>query len=425
MTILIAGCERGSYISREQVKPLVDLSQPDTKVDLPRILAKLDIELGKQGVAARPGISELDLARLTQSLPCALPVLLEDLYRWHDGIPSLIPYHDFLPLADMIDEYREIRRSESDVGLPEGQGFKRSYLPILRFDGKEQIVIDCADGQRAPLIDYFNESPTYDARYRGIGHFLSVTLSAYETGAYRFRRGQIAVNPRGLARAYRTNAVESELAWTDANYTLLQTPLRSGAGEAFSNALDWTAYRPDERYIPILQARLHDADPLVVSRAAFSLGQFQAQEAQDDLAGLLAHSSADVRNFAAGALSKLDSVSAGTRDLLIELLADGNDMVRISAIEALASAGSSDSVGQLLELLPRVRPGIQQYVVYALGEIRDPAALTALRDLRVTIAAQNHGQPDRGGTRGSDPPPSRLLAGIDEAIRLITADRKG
>lgn len=420
MATLVAGCGRGGVIPPDQIKPLVDVSQPDTKLDLPQVLAKLDIEMSKQGIAARPGIPEAELARLTLALPCPLPTQLQGVYRWHDGIPSFIPYHDFLSLEDMVDEYRQIRRMESDVGIPEGQGFRRTYLPLLRFDAKEQIVLDCADDGRAPLIDYFNESPTYDVRYRGIGHFLSVTLSAYETGAYRIRRGRFDVNPIELSRAYRLHAVASEIAWTEANYSLLQEPLRNGTAETFEHARSWIEHRPDERYIPILRSRLHDADPQVVSRAAFSLGQMQAQDAQEDLADLLAHPSADVRNFAAASLSELDRIDPGpTLDLLVKLLDDGNDMVRISAIEALATTRSSRAVGPLLVLLPKVRPGIQQYIVAALGMIRDPTALDALRELRERVAAQDRGQPDRGGTRGSDPPPSRQLAGIDEAIHSI------
>jgi hypothetical protein len=424
LSLFVVGCGRASFIPPDQIKPLADVSQPDTRLDLPQVLARLDLQLTRHSVAARPGISESDLGRLRKSLPCPLPPLLERLYRWHDGVASLIPYYDFLPLADMVEEYRQIRKIEIDVGIPEGEGFKRTYLPILRFDGQEQIVVDCADERRAPLIDYFNESPSYDVRYRGIGHFLSVTLSAYEAGAYRMRRGHRDVDPVALSRAYRINAVPSEIAWSDANYALLQEPLRNGAADAFEQARGWIEHRPDGRYITILRTRVHDADPQVASRAAFSLGQMRAQEAQEDLASLLAHPSAEVRNFAAAALSELDRISPGpTIDLLVKLLDDRNDMVRISAIEALATARSPGAVGPLLELLPQVRPGIQQYIVDALGSIRDPAALDALRALRASVAAQDRGQPDRGGTRGSDPPPSRLLVGIDAAIQAITVDR--
>jgi hypothetical protein len=419
--ISCALCACGQRMIDEiSIKPLADISQPDTRVDLEKLLLALEVQLEKQGSARKPPITDAELERLAPAMPCPIPTMLEQIYRWHNGMDRLLPGYELLSLDETLKELRGIRQTERTVGVPASLAWPKTYLPILRFDSQEYIALDCARKDGGALLHNMNESSDWDARYRGLGHLLVVTLTAYESGAYRFRRWYLDENPIKLSKAYRQHAIPSELAGYDENWQRLARPLKDGDRYSFQGALAWVPHRPDERYIPILQERLRDADSEVVMHAASMLGTLRAQAAQADLVSVLTSRSDSVRNLAAHALADLDHLDQGhTVDALLKLLEDDSDLVRISAIEALATARSSRAVGPLLELLPTSRPGIQQSIVSTLGELRDPKALDALRDLRLKVAAMDLDKPDRGGTRGSDPPPSRLLAGIDEAIRAI------
>lgn len=421
VAIFFALCACGQrMIDGSSVKPLADTSQPDSRVDLEQLLPAIEVQLEKQGSARKPPITDAELQRLAQAMPCPIPTMLEQIYRWHNGVDRLLPGYDLLSLDETLNELRGIRQTELAVGVPASLAWPKTYLPILRFDSQEYIALDCARKDGGALLHNMSESSDWDARYRGLGHLLVVTLTAYESGAYRSRRWYLDENPIELSKAYRQHALPSELAGYEENWKLLARPLKDGDRQSFQSALAWVPHRPDERYIPILQGRLRDEDSEVVMHAASMLGTLRAQVAQEDLVGLLTSRSDGVRNFAAHSLACLDHLDQGTTvDALLKLLEDDSDLVRISAIEALATARSSRAVGPLLELLPTSRPGIQQSIVSTLGELRDPRALDALRHLRLNVAAMDQDKPDRGGVRGSDPPPSRLLAGIDEAIRAI------
>lgn len=405
----------------EQLKETIDVSQPDERINLAEVFAGLDKSFSALGVQTNPPLEDTDIARLEKELPCRIPPLLKELYKWHDGIQSFLPYCDFLSLAEMVKRYHFIKQIDREVGASDGEGWPVHFLPILEFDGRTHIALDCALPERNPLYYYFVEDGIPHPRYRGIGHLLAVTLTAYETGAYHKRHDILDVRPIGEMQALRTYSTASELQAMEENWVILEKALTHLRGQEFRSIMSWIAHKvPDERMVPLLRQRLHDADPDTVAGAAFALGQLQAQAALPDLTDLLSHPASKVRNFAGGALSELDSIDSEiTIDRLIALLDDRDDLVRISAIEALGRAKSPRPVPHLIKRLPKSRPGIQEYIVRTLAYLGDKSALPALRELQTAVSRMNLNEPNRGGSRGSDPPPVRLKAGVDWAISQL------
>ncbi|HEY8027257.1 MAG TPA: HEAT repeat domain-containing protein [Burkholderiaceae bacterium] len=401
-------------------KSTVDINLPDTTVKLPELFSKLDNEFSRNGINAGPPLSDREIDRLEQQLPCRLPPMLKEIYRWHDGIPSFIPFYDLLPLAEVVEQYRVIRKIDRDVGFSEGEGWPSYFLPILEFDGKQYIALDCRVSNRAPLFSYFVEDGTPMPSYRGVGHMLSVTLAAYETGAYYRKFENMESNPIEEMRVFRKYALDSELHAMESNWLVMENSLRSAKGQAFSSLTENVKRVADERAIPILREMLHDDDSERVARAAFALGQLQAQAARPDLIALLSNKSANVRNFAASALSELPLPNTESEtDALLTLLNDSDDLVRISAIEALGNTKTLRAIPALVDLMQHSRRGIQIYVVIALGRINDKAALPALTEIRAKVQEMELDSATRAGTRGSDPSQAQFRAQVDAAIKQL------
>lgn len=420
ISVCLSGCDDASVPDLDPMAPAVDVALPDSPIDLSTLLPTLERQLLDHGATLHPPLGDAALERLQKSLPCRLPHLLAQIYRWHDGVDRIVPAYDLLPLAQVVEDYHAIQAMERDIGVPESAGWPKTYLPILRMDAQEYIALDCTAPDQGALLHNFNEDPRWDARYRGLGHFLRVTSSAYELGAYRLRDGDLDEWPLRYAQAFRAHAHPQELTALEAHWSKVSDALAHGSSAGLRLAVTWATMFPHERYVAVLVRRLSDRNPAVVAIAAFALGELRAQDAEPALAIQLSHPSGEVRNFAAGALARLERIDpqSGTVGTLIALLDDPDELVRLSAIEALATARSSTAVAPLVAVLAHSRPGIQLQVVHTLGELRDRSALAALRQLRAQLAAQSP-LPDRGGTRGSDPPPQRLLAAVDDALRKI------
>jgi hypothetical protein len=227
--------------------------------------------------------------------------------------------------------------------------------------------------------------------------------------------------PLLFSDTWRAPASAAEKQGAEEKWRILETILRDGSGEGFEmSAMQLGGTPVDARAVVVLRSRLHDSDENILGAAAFALGELKAQEAASDLAALLDSPAPTVRNMAASALAEMDRIeSESIIDSLIKQLDDRDELARISAIEALATARSPKAVPKLLEVVTRSRPGIQEYAVATLGTIGDRRALEPLRAMQTQLSQQDLSQRDKGGTRGSDPPPQRLKSAVDEAIAKL------
>lgn len=154
--------------------------------------------------------------------------------------------NDSLPLP-RVNPARERALRSCRLSPILAEGWPPNYLPILELDGKEYLALDCAGLDGGAIRHNMNEDPTLDAYYRGLGHFLRVTLTAYESGAYRKRRGYLQDDPIGTALAFRHHAEPSELAALEGNWQRINTVLEKAARMELHLAITWVQLFPDER----------------------------------------------------------------------------------------------------------------------------------------------------------------------------------
>ena len=403
-------------------RPTVDAREPDEKVDLAALLAELDEALHAHGARVRPPAKQEAIAAAERQLGCSFPAMLRELYSWHDGGTGVLPGYDWLSLAELVDEFNGLRQLEREVQAPPGDLLPVAYLPIFRFDAQQHVSIDCS-GETGALYYSFFQNPGPTPEYRGLGHLLTVTADGYRQDAFKNRGSYFDIDEARLYELRRQRAAPGELDRMEANWRGLGPLLETARGEYFKLAVTWIDHVPDRRAVPILLLRLGDMDPVIVAYAASALGRLRAPEAIGPLTAILSHDHGMVRNFAALALSKMERMPKATVLELIKRLDDADDLAAISAIEALGEAKAPEAVQPMIERLPSVRPGLQQSIVSALGEIGDARALPSLRVLLSTVATQDMSIPDRGGTRSSDPTPLRLRSTVEEAIETIEQGR--
>lgn len=429
--LLLPGCEKKIELDVEapdikaipEITAPIDVSSPDADANLPEVFSRLDRQFSKNNIHSLPPIAESEINALEQQLPCKLPPVLRAMYRWHNGIPDFIPMYELLPLDKMVEQYKLIRRIDKEVGWQEGEGWPVHFLPILQFDGKEHIALDCKNtgsaGSKA-LYHYFVEDGTPTARYRGPAHLLQVSLSAYESQAYWRRFDRMEIDPIAEAKAFRQHATASELQIMEDNWTKIEPVLTSAKGINFRIARSLLSRVADERAIPVLLARIPNADPEEIVDICIGLANFKAEAARPALNDLLKHKVPRARQFAANALSELSGPQSDAETTaLLALLDDSDKQVQVSAIEALKLASSYRAIDALIDKLHHSKPGIQAYIVVTLADIGDRRALPALHELQASLPAQMDNK-IRIGTRGSDPSPAEFKRQVDEAIKQLS-----
>jgi hypothetical protein len=120
-------------------------------------LEKLVDTIENKGISIRsylrPGLSRLDVQTALSSLNLTPPEELYTLYEWHDGVDNgfnapiqLFGEHQFLPLNDAVQEYREIITYYSS--LPSSINIAQCF-PFASFQG-DNCTIYC---ENAPVDD--------------------------------------------------------------------------------------------------------------------------------------------------------------------------------------------------------------------------------------------------------------------------------
>jgi HEAT repeat protein len=157
------------------------------------------------------------------------------------------------------------------------------------------------------------------------------------------------------------------------------------AGEDRARACWLLARMGDERALGPLVAALHDPDPSLRAEAARALGALDSPRAVPELVSALqTDADPDTRMAAAHSLGLLGDHRAV--DPLLAKLADRSEdpCVREFAAEALTGPGERRAVRALIAALGDPSVEVRFWAAFALGELGDPAALSALERLAQT-----------------------------------------
>jgi HEAT repeat protein len=141
---------------------------------------------------------------------------------------------------------------------------------------------------------------------------------------------------------------------------------------------------------------LADNSAKVRRSAAIALGEVGSRSATRNLLKAVIDGDAEVRMAVVYALGKIADVRA--RDALLHMLDDLREKPRIraAAAESLGSLGDSESVPALVAHLRDRSPEVRLFCAFALGELREPRALSALR----RVARTDNGRVRTYGTVG-------------------------
>ena len=113
VALLLQACG-GSTVEFPQVQPTLDVNGSDTVIDITATLAALDRHFDTRGKRAE-ALSPERIDVLERELPCPLPAPLRAMYGWRDGIEHFVPGYDWLPLDQVVQESKRLRRYADKV----------------------------------------------------------------------------------------------------------------------------------------------------------------------------------------------------------------------------------------------------------------------------------------------------------------------
>jgi hypothetical protein len=377
-----------------------------------------------------PPISDEKFRWLAGRLPFKIPRMIENLYRWHDGIEQFIPGYDLLPLSDAIAEYERLIALGEE--LQDKEFFDKSFFPILYAD-KSYFIIDCDPNYEESIYYLVFEVGDMQERYENLEQMLRIVVDAYLSRAYYVEDGSLVKNLvllRKIESKYLSpkqhNKREAEwnklcdeihefkhldrsqqqsnqdAPWEELYVGILGHSPRDLQKSILISRLYDTS---DERAISYLTEFLSDQNPEIIGEAAFGLGQLRAREKLSELLKLLNHPAQVVRNLAACAIREIASPED---ELLIQplltLLADEVDIVGLSAAEALGKVRNKKAVSALINLfissLSDEKSRARYHIISALRRIGDFGVVEKLEQQKSKVS------------------PSHIRL-IDEAIKLI------
>lgn len=359
--------------------------------------------LEKENVA--PPIADEEFQRLSDRLPFKLPTTVEMLYRWHNGVEELIPFHNFLSLSDAITQYEELIAFEKEYR--DESSFNRNHLPIIRSQNF-YILVDCTPISKNSIYYLYLEEENAQKKYDSLNQAFQIIVDAYLSRAYYVEDGVFMDNPvlfRKIETKYfsQEQRNEREANWNRLCIELHELRLSHASQKKSSEDPEWEELAGalglaapadfhkemlirrlsgtyDERAIDYLVDFLNEANPEIVAKAAFGLGELRARERLPELLNLTNHQAEVVRNLATHAIAAI--VSPEDKLLLrplLKLLSDEAVLVRIAAVEALGQLRNSVAVRPLINMLQDRSSGIRYHVIQSLGKIGDTRAVEALQ----------------------------------------------
>jgi hypothetical protein len=377
-----------------------------------------------------PPISDEKFRRLAGRLPFKIPSIIENLYRWHDGIEQFIPGYDLLPLSDAIAEYERLIALGEE--FQDEDFFDKSFFPILYAD-KSYFIVDCDPNYVESIYYLVFEIGDMQERYENLEQMLRIVVDAYLSRAYYMEEGSLVKNLvllRKIESKYLSpqQQNEREAEWNKLCDEVHKLKHRDHSQEQSNQDAPWEKlyvgilshssrdlqksilisrlyHTYDERAISYLTEFLSDNNPDIIGNAAFGLGKLRAREKLPELLKLLNHPAQIVRNLAACAIR---DIASPEDELLIQplltLLADEADIVQLSAAEALGRLRNPKAVSKLINLfissLADEKSRVRYHAISALRRIGDFGVVEILKQQKSKVS----------------PSQARL---IDEAIRLI------
>ena len=130
----------------------------------------------------RAGATDAQLDAVEAELGCRLPEEARALWRWRDGRdgvgdgPPLVWYHDPLPVAQALQDYRALR------AVP-AYGWDASWFPVLYFE-QEWYFVECtaARAEASPVGHFFFEDDPRIA-YANLTAYFATAADALAAGA--------------------------------------------------------------------------------------------------------------------------------------------------------------------------------------------------------------------------------------------------
>lgn len=354
---------------------------------------------------------------MTERVPCAIPEVLKEIYRWHDGVDMFINYDDLLSFERLQENYEEIVKLDMQHGFVDKP---IDFVPFIVSNGGDGLAYKC--GSEGVFAFYRNGYDEFAPKqYYSIAHFLAVTAEAYKQGAYYFDYDRLAVDEKKLAAIQRSfySHADSVNYRNYLNFLGRQSDhFRLGSDTASKMiVLETLGDTYDETMLTPIIGYLQDNSTDVVSKALFEIGRVGGRDAIATLFAFSRDQNVQFRNIALVSLAELvDGNDTHLLRFMHPLLKDDDQLVRLSATSVIGRIASGASLPYLMETFENERLANKMEIAEAFGRIGSSRPLSLLEDFLAQINAMDSSKGHVGGFRGDDPHPTILKKVVETAI---------
>lgn len=350
----------------------------------------------------------------SSNLPCKVPLALQKIYRWHNGIELLLPNRDFFRFNDFKKSYFVAKKRKKDLNSSMVFVFASKYeYRGLAYSCKKQGLFEYST--------YANSKSRKD--FYNFNHFLKVTAEAYKEGAFYDDVDEVNVNFKKFLKIYKSYFSKKD----KQRYKLLIKYLKNKSSAYLHSSKELKLALLNEiskTYEPNLaksvKTYLKDNDKTVVKKAIEALGNVGNKSNVPILIKYLKNNDIQIRNITLLALAKIvDKQDIGLLEYITPLINDKSILVRISAYSVLTKIENTQSLIKARELFPTEKPIVKLAIIKLMAKTGDKNDINILKRYLNKVKKINYSKKDFNTSKNSNPNLKILEYEILKAIKSI------
>jgi len=348
------------------------------------------------------------------NLPCKVPLDLQKIYRWHNGIELLLPNRDFFTFNDFKKSYSVTKKRAIDSNSSMVFVFASKY----EYRG---LAYSC---EKQGLFEYSAYAHSKSRKdFYDFNHFLKIAAEAYKSGAFYDDIDEVNVNLKKFLKIYKRYLSRSD----KHRYKLLIKYLKDRAKSYLHSSreikialLNEISKTYDSNLVKSVKIYLKDDDKAIVAKAIETLGNVGNKSIVPELIKYLKSKDIQFRDFTLLALAKIvDKQDVGLLEYIMPMINDKSILVRISAYNVLAKIEDKKSLIKARELFITEKPVVKLAIIKLMANIGDKYDLDLLGKYLKEVRKMDYSKKDFNTTRGSSPHPKILEYEILKAIKAI------
>ncbi len=348
----------------------------------------------------------------SSSLPCKLPDVLAQMYKWHNGIENIVPNRNF-------DSYENaVKRYESFKNATDGN-FVFAFGNRIKYTG---LAYNCAQNG---IYNFSVKTPADGYKeFYNFKHFLKVVSQSYKQKAFYDDFDILKIDLKKFLKIYRENFSKIDKLRYKEMIELLKKKAKmyslTSSLELKKAVIKQIGNTGDPALIGSLKPFLQDKNSDIAANAVDALGDIGDKSALPELLKYLKNKKQHFREKALIAIAKIvNSKDAKILKYIYPMLKDKSIFVRLSAYQVIYAISNPKSLPVLKQLFPNEKNAGKLEIIKIIGKIGTKKDIEFLKNYLKTVEKMDFNKEFNTTVRGSDPHPKILEYEIYRAVARI------